>query len=94
MCIYSPFHKTLPRSSAFVNWLSIRFYETGPALYYVQSVFKITLRFRMSTLKINFLVRNLHLRDLVDILNVYVDQSNVPMAGQGLFAKQFIEKGK
>ena len=23
-----PFHKTLPRSSAFINWISIRFYET------------------------------------------------------------------
>ena len=22
-------HKTLPRSSAFVNWTSVRFYETG-----------------------------------------------------------------
>ena len=26
---YRPFHKTLPRSSAFVNWISARFYETG-----------------------------------------------------------------
>ena len=26
---YRPFHKTLPRSSAFVNWISVRFYETG-----------------------------------------------------------------
>ena len=25
---YCPFHKTLPRSSAFVNWISVRFYET------------------------------------------------------------------
>ena len=25
---YRPFHKTLPRSSAFVNWISVRFYET------------------------------------------------------------------
>ena len=23
-----PFHKTLPRSSAFINWISVRFYET------------------------------------------------------------------
>ena len=26
---YRPFHKTLPRSSAFCNWISVRFYETG-----------------------------------------------------------------
>ena len=25
---YRPFHKTLPRSSAFVNWILVRFYET------------------------------------------------------------------
>ena len=25
--IYLPFHKTLSRSSAFLNWLSVRFYE-------------------------------------------------------------------
>ena len=25
---YRPFHKTLPRSSTFVNWISVRFYET------------------------------------------------------------------
>ena len=24
---YRPFHKTLPRSCAFVNWISVRFYE-------------------------------------------------------------------
>ena len=23
------FHKSLPRASAFVNWISVRFYETG-----------------------------------------------------------------
>ena len=26
---YRPFHKTLPRSSAFVKWISVKFYETG-----------------------------------------------------------------
>ena len=26
---YRPFHKTLPRSSAFCKWISVRFYETG-----------------------------------------------------------------
>ena len=25
---YRPFHKTLPKSSAFVSWISVRFYET------------------------------------------------------------------
>ena len=25
--MYSPFYKTLPRSCAFVNWISARFYE-------------------------------------------------------------------
>ena len=24
---YRPFHKTLPRTSAFVNWISVRFYD-------------------------------------------------------------------
>ena len=28
--INRPFHKTLSRSSIFVNWISIRFYETDP----------------------------------------------------------------
>ena len=28
LCVYRPFHKTLPRSSAFVNLISVRFYET------------------------------------------------------------------
>ena len=27
-CIYRPFHKTLPRSNASVNWMSVRFFET------------------------------------------------------------------
>ena len=26
---YRPFHKTLLRSNAFCNWISVRFYETG-----------------------------------------------------------------
>ena len=26
---YRPFHKTLPRSSVFINWISVRFYETA-----------------------------------------------------------------
>ena len=25
---YRPFHKNLPRSTAFVYWISVRFYET------------------------------------------------------------------
>ena len=29
---YRPFHKTLPRSSTFVNWSSVRFYETDCTL--------------------------------------------------------------
>ena len=27
--LYRPFHKTLPISCEFVNWISVRFYETG-----------------------------------------------------------------
>ena len=27
--MYRSFHKTLPRSSAFINWISVRFYGTG-----------------------------------------------------------------
>ncbi|XP_023332051.1 uncharacterized protein LOC111704142 isoform X2 [Eurytemora carolleeae] len=38
--------------------------------------------------------KNLHLRDIIDIINVYVDQSNIPYAGEGLFAKKFIKKGE
>ena len=34
--IYSPFHKTLPRSNAFVNWISIRFYETGCMFHFLR----------------------------------------------------------
>ena len=30
---YRPFHKTLPRSSAFVNWVSVRFQETNCTLH-------------------------------------------------------------
>ena len=26
---YRPFHKTLPRSREFLNWISVRFYEMG-----------------------------------------------------------------
>ena len=26
--MFCPFHKTLPRTSAFINWISVRFYET------------------------------------------------------------------
>ena len=29
-----PFHKTLPSSSAFVYWISVRFYETVSCLYF------------------------------------------------------------
>ena len=32
---YRPFHKTLPRSSAFVYWISVRFYETESIYIYV-----------------------------------------------------------
>ena len=28
MLIYRPFHKTLPRVTAFIKWISVRFYET------------------------------------------------------------------
>ena len=31
--IHRLFHKTLPRSSAFVNCISVRFYETGCTIY-------------------------------------------------------------
>ena len=27
--MYSPFHKTLPRSSFLMHWISVRFYEMG-----------------------------------------------------------------
>ena len=31
--IYSPFHKTLPRSSLKMHWISVRFYEIGVSIY-------------------------------------------------------------
>ena len=40
--IYRPFHKTLPRTSAFINWITVRFYETGCSLRYF--FFKISYR--------------------------------------------------
>ena len=33
MLEYRPYYKTLPRSSAFGNWISVRFYETDCILY-------------------------------------------------------------
>ena len=30
--MYRPFHKTIPRSRAFVNWISVRVYETDCSL--------------------------------------------------------------
>ena len=27
--VYSPFHKTLPRTSSQMHWISVRFYEMG-----------------------------------------------------------------
>ena len=42
-CIYnklaSPFHKTLPKSSAFINRISVRFYETDWIKNYTFSLF-------------------------------------------------------
>ena len=31
--MYRPFHKTLPRSRRFVNWISVRFYETDCTIH-------------------------------------------------------------
>ena len=30
--IYSPFHKTLPKSSLRMHWISVRFYEMGDSI--------------------------------------------------------------
>ena len=38
---YRPFHKTLPRSSAFVKWISVRFYETDCTIGKQQVIFVI-----------------------------------------------------
>ena len=40
---YRPFHKTLPRSSAFLNWISVRFYETDCMSSFTQYVVAIIL---------------------------------------------------
>ena len=37
MFMYCPFHKTLPISSAFLNWISVRFYGTGSNCKYVHN---------------------------------------------------------
>ena len=37
--LYRPFHKTLPRSCAFINWISVRYYETGCSKSCVQLFF-------------------------------------------------------
>ena len=42
---HQPFHKTLPRSSLFVNWISARFYETGWMCKWKLSFNGIGLRF-------------------------------------------------
>ena len=31
--IYSLFHKTLPKSSLLMHWISVRFYEMGDTLF-------------------------------------------------------------
>ena len=41
--MYRPFHKTLPRSSVFVNWLSVRFYETDCILHIIFRYFLLHL---------------------------------------------------
>ena len=38
--IYRQFHKTLPRSSAFVNWISVRFYEIDCIMIYMNFRFR------------------------------------------------------
>ena len=41
--VYSQFHKTLPRSSVQMYWISVRFYETGCILKpYRDPVYKCT----------------------------------------------------
>ena len=37
---YSPFHKTLPRSSSEMHWLSLRFYEIG-VICLIQRIFQL-----------------------------------------------------
>ena len=34
--LYTPFHETIPKSSAFVSWISVRFYETDCIIIYLQ----------------------------------------------------------
>ena len=34
LSIYSPFHKTLPKSSSQMHWISVRFYEMGDTSFY------------------------------------------------------------
>ena len=39
--MYHPFHKTLPRSNAFVNWFSVRFYGTDQPVSYNLTEFPV-----------------------------------------------------
>ena len=38
--MYSPFQKTLPKSSLQMNWVSVRFYEMGDIQIYVSYIYK------------------------------------------------------
>ena len=45
-CMYHPFHKTLPRSSVFIKWISVRFYETDCIIRSMICIFIEFLLFR------------------------------------------------
>ena len=63
---YRPFHKTLPRSSAFVNWISVRFYETDCS---TSNTFKDFNLFRFSTSDSSIFLRLLFQKDVQPKLN-------------------------
>ena len=58
--VYHPFHNTLPRSSAFVKWISVRFYEadcsTSNVLKISQKMYT-NIRLLMRELKITLVFR-------------------------------------
>ena len=45
--MYSPFHKTSPRPSAFENWISVRFYKTDCIHFFSLHLFTLLTLFTM-----------------------------------------------
>ena len=62
--MYSPFHKTLPKSSLQMHWISVRFYEMGDPFSWIPLYYRIKgynkLSFKVIRLHI---MRNIVVKD-------------------------------